>query len=158
VAGPRLLAVPVPKPMAKARAKAVVALLADAGGQKAMGKGRPQATVSVVAGVTPGSTCSTAGSIPVGGHYSGTVPGMLSSDWFTFPVTGGTQYTVTLSGVTGFSAIAQVWDGTACLGSTNVGFTSGNGSVVFTPGSTITAWVSIAGTPGAAYTLTVTSP
>jgi hypothetical protein len=109
-------------------------------------------------GISPGGSCASAGTITPGQSYSGTVPAFGVQAWFTFAVTSGTQYTVTLSGVTGFSAQVMISFPGSCPVPTFLAIQGGNGSYVHTYGSTGSAWLQIMGTSGAAYTIALTSP
>jgi hypothetical protein len=107
-------------------------------------------------GVTPGTSCATAGAITLGTTYTGPPPTGLAQDWFSISVTNGTTYRVRKS-LTGGPGLLLVlyWQGTSCAGLSPLAPTPGSLCDSFVAPYTGTIWLQINPQPGASsYSIT----
>jgi hypothetical protein len=96
--------------------------------------------------ITPGDTCATAGEIPLGEEFEGTLP-FAETDWFYFPALGGTEYHVTFTVISssGFQ-LCWVKGGVCDFPANDYLFLNMTSCGSFTPGSNQTVFIQV--TPG----------
>lgn len=109
--------------------------------------------------VAPGTDCSSSGTLPLATPTTSSISSSLSHDWWIFTCAAGTQYTVTITSVSGVYPSNGIQHGSCGFPTLDGSCTSITTSFSFTPGGT-TANVHVDGNfmGSLTYQITVTSP